>query len=298
MAKNVFKAGELTNLTKPIIIDAPIIEDETEDSVLEVEEVYEGPTVEELKKEADDFIKDWELKKQSIIEQSNIEAKSIIENAKSEALKIREEAEDYKNKILEESESKINDIQLKAQEDAEKIIKEAENNRDTIIKGAKDEGFEKGSKEGYKSGKAEVDRLINKIHIMISGLADKRIDIINESEKLIIELVLNLTKKVIRTISENEKTVIVDTVIKALSKIKNRTDVYLRVNFDDVELTTNHMKTFLSKFEKVKSIQIIEDSQVDRGGCIVETDYGSIDARITTQLREIEDKLMELMPIK
>jgi flagellar assembly protein FliH len=50
--------------------------------------------------------------------------------------------------------------------------------------------------------------------------------------------------------------------------------------------------------EGVKSIKILEDSTVDRGGCIIDTDFGSLDARISSQLHEIEDKILELMPIK
>ncbi|MFP4409747.1 MAG: flagellar assembly protein FliH, partial [Spirochaetaceae bacterium] len=33
------------------------------------------------------------------------------------------------------------------------------------------------------------------------------------------------------------------------------------------------------------------------GGAIVETDFGEIDARISSQLREIEDRILELMHI-
>ena len=50
--------------------------------------------------------------------------------------------------------------------------------------------------------------------------------------------------------------------------------------------------------EGVKSIKILEDSTVDKGGCIIETDFGSIDARISSQLHEIEEKILELMPIQ
>jgi flagellar assembly protein FliH len=42
----------------------------------------------------------------------------------------------------------------------------------------------------------------------------------------------------------------------------------------------------------------MEDSTVDRGGCIIETDFGEIDARIAAQLREIEDRILELAPIQ
>jgi flagellar assembly protein FliH len=50
--------------------------------------------------------------------------------------------------------------------------------------------------------------------------------------------------------------------------------------------------------EGVKSIQVAEDSSVGIGGCIIETDFGEIDARISSQLAELETKILELSPIK
>jgi len=49
--------------------------------------------------------------------------------------------------------------------------------------------------------------------------------------------------------------------------------------------------------ESVKSINIVEDSSVDLGGCIIETDFGEIDARIASQLMELENKILEISPI-
>ena len=50
--------------------------------------------------------------------------------------------------------------------------------------------------------------------------------------------------------------------------------------------------------EGVKTINIVEDSSVDQGGCVIETDFGEIDARIASQLAEIENRILEISPIK
>ena len=42
----------------------------------------------------------------------------------------------------------------------------------------------------------------------------------------------------------------------------------------------------------------VEDSSVEKGGVIVETDFGSIDARISSQLTELENKILEVSPLK
>ena len=48
----------------------------------------------------------------------------------------------------------------------------------------------------------------------------------------------------------------------------------------------------------MSGITVVEDSSVDKGGCIVETDFGAIDARISSQLSELENKILEISPLK
>jgi flagellar assembly protein FliH len=119
-----------------------------------------------------------------------------------------------------------------------------------------------------------------------------------ESETQVINLVLRIAQKVIKVISENQKNVVINNVVQALRKMKSRGDVIIRVNLDDLELTSEHINDFLKMVENVKSITVLEDSSVDRGGCIIETDFGQIDARISSQLHEIEERILELMPIR
>ena len=48
--------------------------------------------------------------------------------------------------------------------------------------------------------------------------------------------------------------------------------------------------------EGLKKLDVVVDSGVDRGGCIIETDLGNIDARISTQIHTLElvfDKVAE-----
>ncbi|WP_277300224.1 FliH/SctL family protein, partial [Treponema succinifaciens] len=48
----------------------------------------------------------------------------------------------------------------------------------------------------------------------------------------------------------------------------------------------------------IKNISVVEDSSVEKGGCIVETDFGAIDARISSQLNELETQILNISPIK
>ena len=87
-------------------------------------------------------------------------------------------------------------------------------------------------------------------------------------------------------------------VLQALKKVKGSGDVTLRVNLADVKLTTEQIKDFIHQVENIKNISVVEDSSVEKGGCIVETDFGAIDARISSQLNELETQILNISPIK
>ena len=143
-----------------------------------------------------------------------------------------------------------------------------------------------------------MQRLVDRLHLIITKAIDRRNEIVEESETQLINLVLQISKKVIKVISENQKNVVINNVVQALRKLKGRGDVVLRVNLSDLELVSENMTQFQEMIENVKNITILEDASVDRGGCIIETDFGQIDARIASQLHEIESKILEMMPIK
>ena len=126
----------------------------------------------------------------------------------------------------------------------------------------------------------------------------RREEILSETEYQIVELVVLMARKVVKIISENQKTVIMNNVLQALKKVKGRGDVTIRVNLADAKLTTEHIQDFIDRVEAVKGITVVEDTTIEKGGCIVETDFGAIDARISSQLTELEQKIMEISPVK
>ncbi len=297
MAKNVFKASEIMYQSRKVFIEPPGMRTEEAESLEPVAE-YIGPTVEDLKREAEEFRAGWEEEKKNLLAQAQEEAEIIKKNAEHvafeevkrkniQAQKIRQEAEDEAERITSEAKRKAEELEREISQKVEQIEREAS-----------ERGQKEGLEKGFQEGREEVSRLVERLHKVITQAIDKRGQIIEEAETQVINLVLLMTRKVIKVISENQKNVVINNVVQALRKLKSRGDVVIRVNLADLELTTEHTNDFLSMVENVKSISILEDSSVDRGGCIIETDFGQIDARISSQIHEIEEKILELMPIR
>jgi flagellar assembly protein FliH len=308
MAKAVFRPMELTELNDKVVLQSPeafelahLFPSSTAEFLeenLNEEEIFSGPTMEDIRREAEEFKVQWEIEKETMISSAKAEAERIIDEAHEKAggelerqiaegeQRIRQ-ADHEASHIMAEAEKKAMEIEMNARTEFGEKKKEAEN-----------AGRLAGHEEGYAEGKAEVERLIERTQVILERSQDLRAEILAETEQQVIDLALLISRKVIKTISENQKTVVLQNIAGALKKVKARGAILIRVNITDLKLTTEHSKTFIQMMEGAKDVQIVEDSTVDPGGCIIETDFGEIDARISSQLAELEAKILELSPLR
>jgi flagellar assembly protein FliH len=210
------------------------------------------------------------------MQKSNVDVRKLKEDAQKEAEKLVADAEAKAAQLEEEAKSK-----------AEAILEEGKRN-----------AAESGREEGFKEGQEEVSRLIERLHAMLDAASDKRKEILESTERQVVNLVLLIARKVVKVISEASQKVVRENVRQALSKVKGEPEITIKVNTRDLNLTTRHKKDFIAAVEGLKGVRIEEDSRVTPGGCVIETSFGDIDARIEKQLDIIEERIRELIPIK
>lgn len=305
MAKVVFRAHEITSNGSRVVLASPTSFEElahlaAEEEPAEVQtpvEVYSGPSVEDLKREVETFKAQWALEREALITSAHLEAERILNEAREKAgaeLESRiKEGDDLKNAAAAEAER----IKAEAEDKIRQLEEESRLNLENEKKEALETGKKTGQEEGYAQGKAELDRLIQRTQTVLERAQNKRGEILAETEQEIVDLVLLITRKVVKAITESQRNVILQNVVQALRKVKARGNVIIRVNIADLKLTTEHTKDFIQMMEGT-GIQVLEDSSVGPGGCIIETDFGEIDARISSQLAELEAKILEVSPIK
>lgn len=263
----------------------------------QVVEQYHGPTIEEIEAELDRYRKETEEEIQKSLEEAQERAKKIEEEGKSVAFNLIQESKEKFKRDEEGARMNAEQIVERAKLEVERMIKEAEMRVAEIEHEAYQKGYDAGREVGFKQGQAEVRRLIDRLGTIVGQAIDVREDIIAASEKQTVDMILLIARKVIKDEVVERKEVVLNNIREALRRIKDRDRVDIRVNFADLELTTAHKDELIRMMETLRKVNIYEDSRIDRGGCIIETDVGSIDARISTQLNAMEEAIHNAEPI-
>jgi flagellar assembly protein FliH len=177
----------------------------------------------------------------------------------------------------------------RAEREAEIIRGTARAEAQSILDEAREEGHRAGAADAARS----ASELISSLESAVEHVAAQRNALIDEVEpqmlKLCIEAVEKITRHEIRTDPH-----VVERVIKTcLRRVKDSSEVCVRVNSGELEQMKASRDELLAVADGISSIQIVDDRRVSPGGCVVESESGSLDARIETQLNRLQDKLME-----
>ena len=127
MAKTVFRPNEIKACSGSVMLKLPVnFEPEVEEVEAEPVEVYEGPTVEELRKEAEEYKVQWEAEKQSLLDKAQAEAKEIVAKAEQAAFDEVKRQTDQAQVAKTNAEAEAADVLKKANEEAAAIIAQAQ----------------------------------------------------------------------------------------------------------------------------------------------------------------------------
>lgn len=162
---------------------------------------------------------------------------------------------------------------------------------------AKDEAYKKGRLDAEQDFKLEIEKIKSEYTSLmalfqnaVNQLIDKREKIWQESESEIIKLILTVSSKMVgEEISNNGKEVIKCVVKDALSHVSGKKIVAVRLSPDDAK------KINLLEVMKLvdQNVKILEDGTITSGGCVIETDFGSVDCQMETRWEEIRKALVE-----
>jgi flagellar assembly protein FliH len=185
-------------------------------------------------------------------------------------------------------------IRLKAIQDAERIREQAR--REGYQRGY-DEGYHDGAREAHQHADAELQRTLETLRAQLQQVIEsvhaQHKAYLQHAESQMLELVLEVARKVVREELKLQPAHVLAIVRDALRRVQGIGRLRIRANPLDVDLLRQNRPSLLQVVEGIESIEIVEDRRVDQGGCVIETEQGVYDARIRTQLGEIERALRE-----
>jgi len=176
----------------------------------------------------------------------------------------------------------------KARQEAESIKRQAEEN-------GRAAGHAEGLAEGERAAREQFQPLVESFEKVTRELAAYRKQMYGRVEREMVEMVVALAKKVIRYEMATREESIQDMIRLAVQSVLDKEFMTIKINPEDKEHAENFRPELTHLYPEIQKIVIEPQSGIARGGCVIETNFGAVDARIE-KLEEGLDKILQLAP--
>ncbi len=185
-------------------------------------------------------------------------------------------------------------VLLSARAEAAEMIEDAETQAEALREAAWQEGFHAGGVEARSAVEAELraewaarqDALRQELDAIASDIAAARAKLWQRQESEMVALALDIAKQVIKT-EVSQPAVVHAVLANALRRITDKDNVRVRVSVSDAPRVKEAREDLMEIVDGLRFIEIVEDRRVGDGGCVIETNAGTIDAKIETQIAEV-----------
>ncbi len=257
-------------LSDPRVIEAyeALCEEIADEEILvetsEIETEPEEDPIEKLKEESRIILAETEQIVIELLEKARQEAKSIIGNAQEEADYIRAQVFEESNKMREEADK---------------------------------QGYAEGLKRAQTEIEADRQLAMEQAKIMVEDARRMKSEMLNSVEPDMVRLVLAIARKVVVTDLSIQPQAIVSIVRQAIANLSDPDHVRVYLNPEDMALIIDSINWGdLGEIGNQDiQVEVKEDRRINRGGCMVESSGGIVDAQLNTRLETIEAVLLDVV---
>jgi type III secretion protein L len=175
--------------------------------------------------------------------------------------------------------------EVTAVREARALIDDAAAEAERIRQAAK-EAYEQEKRRGYQDGLAAGGDEVAK---RLIELAAQGSELMNDFESRVPEIVISALRQILGTFDDTE--LAIRTANQALRMFHKQTELVVRVPPDRLEKVRARIDELRSNGSATPDIDVVADRDLTDGGCVIESELGSVDASIEAQLAVLEQAM-------
>ncbi|PKL78797.1 MAG: hypothetical protein CVV25_10260 [Ignavibacteriae bacterium HGW-Ignavibacteriae-4] len=155
-----------------------------------------------------------------------------------------------------------------------------------------DKGFEEGQMSEMAVARAEINSFVEKMRTMegvIQEFEKKNNDLLNQLHDSVLNIAEKVSLHIMRAESLTNSDSIKQRIGKVIDEARDSKIISIRLNPETIK-QIKETDTRLLEFES-PNVELIDDESLDMNDCIINTDSGNLEARITEELSNMMQKL-------
>lgn len=163
---------------------------------------------------------------------------------------------------------------------------------EAIRDSAYQEGFSEGEKAGFEAGERNAGKMVERIQSLLHEMEAGWDRLVSNYEEKILQLVFRVSERVACGSAAVDPEAAKRVILDAFRTIPEPVEVTIDVHPEDAEYIERVKEAFFDANKGLKTISLVPDPSVGRGGCRLKTRFGEVDATLETRLDAVRQTVM------
>lgn len=160
---------------------------------------------------------------------------------------------------------------------------------------AREEGTAQGYEEGKKRGEqeaiakfqAEAAARLERIDALVVAMEGAKAELFEANREFLTNLIFRISKMVLLRELKTDSEFLLRLARELIEKTGLRENLTLKIHPGDAESVETLKAGIMQSYSGLKNLSVELSDHVVQGGCVLETEWGAIDASLETQLSQI-----------
>lgn len=192
--------------------------------------------------------------------------------------------------LIQQAEEKLR----QAQSEAEQILAEARLEAQRIVQEAEEQATliqRQAYADGQAAANAEAQGMLKAARAIVDEVQKWKENLFEEGEMMMLRLVIEIAQTIFGDGLPLDPDALGQAFARALSQAKSLGDLRVYLHPDDAAVLSAHWDK-LQGVTAGQRVELVPSDLIKRGGCYIEGQYGTVDARVETQFQLATEALL------
>lgn len=219
-----------------------------------------------------------------------------------------DQALDYLKEKSQGSDFRMNDTirvqtgidQLEKESEAERVEKATLERLKEVQEDAYQQAYQLGREEGHKDAfermSSEINQRLQDLDQLLTTVGRMKTEMVSFNEAHILKTILQMASKLARKEVNASPESLLAVIRESVSLSQDEENVLVLIAQEQLEFIEGLQGQMGRELEFLKKVKIQASPEVSIGGCIVQTNYGEVDARIEQRIDTLWQAVSENLP--
>jgi flagellar assembly protein FliH len=174
---------------------------------------------------------------------------------------------------------------------SEKLAELSEKTRQDAYARGHAEGLQKGHEEAFQEFQTESSKRIDQLNVLVQSMESAKGQLFEANREFLMNVIYRVAKTILLKEVATDREYLLRLSRELVERCGLRENLTLKIHPCDAESLEMLKQGLMQSFSSLRNLNIELSDHVQAGGCILETEWGAIDASLETQLSQVLSSL-------